>query len=183
MNGRAPVLGALKQAVARHWWILLLRGLAAIAFGVLAFVWPGLTLTTLILLFGIHCIVDGVVSLGVGSGSGRFWPALLIAAISIGAGLVSFFYPGLTALVLVYVIAAWAIVRGILEIMYAIEVRKAIEGELLLILAGLASVIFGVLILVYPSAGALSIVWIIGSYAIVFGLLLVLLSFRVKSLA
>jgi uncharacterized membrane protein HdeD (DUF308 family) len=183
MNGSTPVLGELRHAVARHWWILLLRGLAAVAFGILAFVWPGLTLTALIFLFGFHCVVDGIVSLMVGSAARRLWPTMLIAVISILAGLVSFFYPGVTAFVLLYLIAAWAIVRGIFEILYAMEVRKVIEGELLLILAGLASVAFGVLILLYPGAGALSVIWIVGSYALVFGVLLVVLSFRIKSIA
>ncbi len=171
----------LRRVVANHWWILLLRGFAAIAFGVMAFVWPGLTLTSLVVLYAIYCIADGVVALLGGVGGG-FWQALLLGVISIGAGIAALAYPGLTALVLLYLIAAWAIVRGVSEIAVAIEFRKVIEGEWLMVLAGAMSILFGVGLVLYPGAGALSVIWIVGAYAVVFGAVLVALSFRVKAL-
>jgi uncharacterized membrane protein HdeD (DUF308 family) len=174
--------GSLRHVVAAHWWILLVRGLVAMLFGVLAFVWPGLTLASLVLLYGAYCLVDGVVALTGGFGGG-FWRSLLLGAVSIGAGIATFLYPGLTALILLYLIAAWAIIRGIIEIGVAIEFRKVLEGEWMLIAAGALSIAFGVLLYLYPGAGALSVVWIIGIYAFVFGALLVALSFRVKSFA
>ena len=182
MNRNASVFDALRVGVAHHWWVLLLRGLASIVFGVLAFAWPGITLVSLVILYGAYCFVDGIVALMGGFG-GRLWQSLLVGVISIAAGVATFAYPGLTALVLLYLIAGWAIVRGIFEIAAAIEFRKVMEGELMLALAGLASIAFGVLVLFYPGVGALSVVWILGTYALIFGLLLVMLSFRVKALA
>jgi uncharacterized membrane protein HdeD (DUF308 family) len=174
--------GSLRQVVAGHWWILLVRGIIAILFGVAAFVWPHLTLASLVLLYGAYCLVDGVVALTGGFGGG-FWQSLLLGLISIAAGIVTFIYPGLTALILLYLIAAWAIIHGIMEMVVAIQFRKVIEGEWLLVLAGLLSVVFGVLLFLNPGVGALSVIWIIGIYAWVFGVILVTLSFRVRSFA
>jgi uncharacterized membrane protein HdeD (DUF308 family) len=180
MNG--TLIGGLRHAVAQHWWVLLLRGIVSIVLGVMAFVWPGLTLASLVLLYGLMCLVDGVVAIAGGLGA-KFWQSVLIGAVSIAAGIVTFVYPGLTAMVLLYLIAFWAIFRGIFDIAAAIEFRKVIEGELLLGLAGLASIIFGILILFNPGAGALSVVWIFGTYALLFGIMLVILSFKLKGLA
>ena len=174
--------GNLRHIVAGHWWILLVRGLAAMLFGVLAFVWPGLTLASLVLLYGAYCLVDGIIELTGGFGGG-FWQALILGVVSIFAGIATFVYPGLTAMVLLFLIAAWAVVRGIFEIIVAIEYRKVIEGEWMLIGAGLLSIAFVVFLFLYPGAGALSVVWLLGIYAFVFGALLTALSFRVKSFA
>jgi len=173
----------LTHIVARYWWMLLLRGLIAIALGILAFARPGLTLSTLVLLYGFYCLIDGIVAVGVGLSGGQMWQALLLGLVGIGAGLATLFYPGLTAMLLLYFMAVWAIVRGIFEILAAIEFRKVIEGELMLVLAGIASIAFGVLIIVNPGAGALSIIWILGGYALLVGVLLVIASFRLKALA
>jgi uncharacterized membrane protein HdeD (DUF308 family) len=167
----SSLIGGLRHVVAQHWWVLLLRGIVAIMLGVIAFLWPGITLASLVLLIGICCFADGIAAIA-GGLKGRFWQSTLIGVVSILAGLTAFFYPGLTAMVLLYLIAFWAI-----------EFRKVIEGEFLLALAGLASIAFGVLIVLNPGAGALSIVWLLGAYALVFGVILVILSFRVKSLA
>jgi uncharacterized membrane protein HdeD (DUF308 family) len=182
VNSPAPILGSLRLEMARHWWILLVRGLVSILFGVMAFVWPGITLASLVLLYAAYCFADGIVALLGGSG-GRLWQSLLIGIISVAAGVAALFYPGLTALVLLYLIGAWAIVRGVFEIAAAFALRKVIEGELMLILAGLFSIAFGVFILLFPGAGALSVIWILGTYSLIFGVLLVALSFRVKALA
>lgn len=168
------------------WWALLLRGIAAVAFGVLAFVWPGITLTALVFLWGAYALVDGVFSIAAGikshGESRRWWVLLVEGLLSVAAGVIAFVIPGITALVLLLLIAAWAIVTGAFEIVAAIQMRKYIRGEWLLIIAGIASVIFGVLLFINPAAGALAVIWLIGAYAIVFGILLIALSLRLHSL-
>lgn len=140
-------------------------------FGIAAFVWPGLTLFVLVALYGAYAIVEGAISL-VGafrSGEGFRWSLLLWGLLGIAAGIVAFVWPGITALALVYVIAVWAIVKGIVQIAVAVRVRREIKGEWLLGLVGLLSVAVGVLLAAFPGAGALSLVWLIGAYALVAG--------------
>ena len=175
-----PPLVAL---LARNWWMLLLRGIAAILFGVLAFAWPGVTLATLVLFWGAFVLVDGVLSLISairGGGPGSRWWLALVGLAGIAAGIITFAYPGLTSLVLLFVIAFWAIVAGVFEIVGAVTLRKEIENEWMLILAGALSVIFGVILLMQPAAGALALVWLIAGYAIAFGILNVIFAFRVR---
>ncbi|RIK52839.1 MAG: hypothetical protein DCC57_09315 [Chloroflexi bacterium] len=168
------------------WWVLLIRGIAAILFGVLAFIWPGVTIATLVLLFGAYALVDGVFGLfaafGARSYESNWWMLALGAVASIIFGLLVFFWPGITALVLLYMIASWAIITGIVEIVAAIQLRKEITGEFWLILAGILSVIFGIYVFIFPGAGALGLIWAIGAYAIVLGIALIMLSFRVRNL-
>jgi uncharacterized membrane protein HdeD (DUF308 family) len=182
----SPLSGvAMLRALADNWWLLLLRGIAAVVFGVLAFMWPVLTLLTLTFLWGAYAIVDGVLALweaiaGRGGYTGsRFWLAIVGIA-GIIAGLLAFAWPGVTALVLLMFIAAWAIVTGLFEIWGAIQLRKEMEGEWLLILSGLLSVAFGVILLARPGVGALAVVWLIGWYAILAGVLYIVLAFRLK---
>ena len=176
-----PVLHAL----ARRWWLLLLRGIAAILFGILAFVWPGLTLVTLVLLYGAFALVDGIIVLAAAfSGAAKpipTWWLVVIGLLGVAAGIVTFLWPGMSAIVLVLFIGAWAVAHGIFEIIGAIQLRKEIENEWALILGGILSVIFGVVILIAPGAGALALVWAIAAYSIVFGLLLVAFSLRVRT--
>jgi len=168
----------------RNWWVLLLRGIAAIAFGVLTWFEPGVTLAILVLLFGAYSLVDGV--LGVWSALAArkehddWWLLLLVGLLGIGVGILTFFAPGLTAVGLLFYIAVWAIATGVLEIITAIRLRKQIEGEWLLILGGVVSVLFGVLLMAQPGAGALAVLWLIAGYAVVFGILLVVLAFKAK---
>lgn len=168
------------------WWALVLRGLAAIAFGVLAFVWPHITLTALVFLWGAYALVDGAFAIAAGVKSHgenkRWWVLLLEGILGVAAGLVAFLVPGITALVLVILIAAWAMVTGAFEIAAAIQLRKHIKGEWLLALAGVASVLFALALLFNPAAGALALVWLIGAYSIVFGVLLIVLGIRLHSL-
>jgi uncharacterized membrane protein HdeD (DUF308 family) len=168
--------------LARHWWVIGLRGLAAILFGVLAFVWPGMTLAVLVLLFGAYALVDGVLTLiAAFRGGVQHRVVMLIeGVVSILAGLAAFAWPGLTALVLLYIIAFWAIVTGVLEIVAAIRVRRAISNELGLVIGGVLSVVFGVVLLIAPGAGALAVVFLIGAYAIVFGIALLGLAWRLR---
>ena len=177
----APVLPVLS----RNWWLVALRGLAAIVFGVLAFVWPAITLWALVLLFGAYMLVDGifaiVAAVRAAGREARWWLLLIEGVLGVLAGLVAAFWPCLTALALLYFIAAWAIVSGILEIAGAIRLRREIEGEWALGLSGALSLLFGVLLVVIPApAGLLSLVWLIGAYALAFGVLLLVLAFRLR---
>jgi uncharacterized membrane protein HdeD (DUF308 family) len=176
--------GPLLHAMAKAWWLVLLRGIAAIVFGVLAFAWPGLTLVTLVLLYGAFALVDGVLAIWAAfTGSAKPLPTwwLILAGIAgIGAGIVTFMWPGVSAIVLVMFIGAWALVHGIFEIIGAIKLRKEIDNEWWLILAGLLSVAFGLLVLAAPGAGALGLIWAIAAYSIVFGAMLVGLSLRLR---
>jgi uncharacterized membrane protein HdeD (DUF308 family) len=173
------------MTLARNWKLLALRGLCAIIFGILAFVWPGVTLGVLVLLYGAYALIDGVLAivaaLSKRQESGLPWWALLLEGLlGIGAGIVAFVWPGITALFLLFLIAGWAIVTGVFEIIAAIRLRKEIEGELWLALSGALSIIFGLLLIVRPGAGALTVVWLIGAYAIFFGIFLLALAFRLK---
>ena len=168
--------------LARHWWVLGLRGLAAILFGVLAFVWPGMTLAVLVLLFGAYALVDGVLTLLAAFRGGVQHRIVMLVegVVSVLAGLAAFVWPGLTALVLLYIIAFWAIVTGVLEIVAAIRVRRAISNELGLVIGGVLSVVFGVVLLIAPGAGALAVIFLIGVYAVVFGIALLGLAWRLR---
>jgi uncharacterized membrane protein HdeD (DUF308 family) len=169
-----------------NWWLILARGVAGILFAVLAFVWPGITLTALVYLFGAYAVVDGVLALWLGTvastANRRCWPFLVAGIAGIGAGVLAFVSPGVTALAIVYLIAAWAVVTGLAEIVAAVELRKAIDGEWALGLAGILSVAFGLIVFVQPGDGALALLWVIATYALLFGMLLVVLAFRVRGL-
>jgi uncharacterized membrane protein HdeD (DUF308 family) len=172
--------------LARNWWALALRGVFAIIFGILALIWPGLTLLVLIALFGAYALVDGIFAVVAGIASyghnERWWAVLLEGVAGIILGVLTFFWPGTTALVLVYFIAAWALITGIFEIVAAIRLRKEIEGEWMMILSGIISIILGLFLVVAPGAGALGLTWVIGAYAIVFGILMIILAFRLRKL-
>lgn len=172
--------------LARYWWVLALRGVFAVIFGVLAIVWPELTLRALVLLFGAYALVDGIFAVIAGIArhqrSERWWAQLLEGVAGIIIGIVTFFWPRATALALLYLIAAWELVTGILEIAAAIQLRRIIRGEWVLLLSGIASIIFGLVLFVFPGAGALSLVWLIGVYSIVFGILLIFLAFRLRGM-
>lgn len=174
----------LTSVLARSWWLLVLRGLAALIFGALTWLVPGISLASLVLLFGAYSLADGVLSLWTAFAGPRnhdsWWPLLLGGLVGIGVGVLTFAAPAVTALALLIYIAAWAVATGVLEIVAAIHLRREIEGEWVLILAGLASVAFGVLIMAHPGAGALALLWLIGSYAMVFGVLLLVLAFKAR---
>ena len=170
--------------LSHYWWMLALRGVVAIIFGVLAFVLPGMTLLTLVFLFGGYAIVNGVLALvhalSAPKGCPRFGALILTGIISIVAGVMAFIWPGITALSLVLLIAAWAIVNGIFEIATAIRLRRVIQHEWSLVLAGVLSLLLGFVMLLRPHVGALALVWWIGAFAIMFGMLLIGLAFRVR---
>jgi uncharacterized membrane protein HdeD (DUF308 family) len=182
---QAPVLPHLMlQALARNWWLLLIRGLVGILFGVLAIAWPGLTLLFLAILYGAFALMDGILAVSAairgGTVTPRWWLAVLGLA-GIAAGVLSFAWPGMTALILLYFIAAWAIVIGVTQIMGAIALRKEIDDEWLLIAGGTLAVLFGIALFVRPGAGALALALVIGAFAIAHGILFVLFALRVRA--
>jgi uncharacterized membrane protein HdeD (DUF308 family) len=172
--------------LARYWWTLVLRGALAVLFGIAAWIWPDLTVRALVLLFGAYALVDGAFALvaAFSGGAGARRGALLLEGIlGTVAGILTIVWPDLTATALLFFIAAWAIITGVFEIAAAIELRRQIEGEFLLGLAGVASILFGVLAFIFPAGGALAVVWMIGSYAILFGVVLIALGFRLRGAA
>jgi uncharacterized membrane protein HdeD (DUF308 family) len=176
---------AMLEYLTRRWWAVALRGVLAVAFGVIAWIWPDITLHALVLLFGFYALVDGLLALAALLMGGslvrerRGW--LIVEGIAgIAAGVIAFVWPGITALVLLYLIALWAIATGILEIAVAIWLRRELRGEWLLALAGVVSVLFGVFLIVRPSEGAVAVVWAIGVFAIVFGVTLIGLGLRLR---
>jgi uncharacterized membrane protein HdeD (DUF308 family) len=174
----------MPNVTAVNWWALAIRGLAGVLFGVIALLMPGVTLAALTMLFGAWALIDGIISLVAALRAGRmhraWWAFLLEGIAGLLAAAATFTWPALTLIVLLYVIAAWAIVTGIFEIIAAIEFRRVIRREWMLALAGIASIAFGVLLFVAPGPGAVVIAWWIGVYAVVFGLLLLAFSFRVR---
>jgi uncharacterized membrane protein HdeD (DUF308 family) len=168
-----------------HWWALAIRGGIAIIFGLAALLRPDIALQALILLFGAYALVDGIFAIvgvfgGTRGGTPR-WLLLIEGIAGILAGIIAFVLPGLTAIVLLYLIAAWAVVTGIFEIATAIRLRQEIRGEWALIVGGALSILFGVLLAVIgPVAGLLSLIWLIGVYAVAFGILMLITAFQVR---
>jgi len=170
----------------RNWWIPVIRGIAAIVFGIIAFAYPGLTVATLVLFFGAWVLIDGIFrvvgAIGHRSSDPEWGFHLIIGLLGIIVGLLTFHAPQITALALVIYIAAWALMIGATEISLAVKLRREVKGEWFLILMGLASVVFAVMLLWNPVPGALALVWLIGCYAIVFGILGIFFGFRLRSL-
>jgi uncharacterized membrane protein HdeD (DUF308 family) len=164
---------------------LLIRGIVGVAIGILAIVWPGITIAVLVGIFGLYAILDGVTNLVLGltrtRTHGRSWALAVQGIVGIGAGVVAFLWPGITALALVLFIGAWAIVTGIFEIVAAIRLRQFIKGEWLLALSGVMSVVFGILVIRFPGAGAVGIAWVLGIYAAAAGMVLIALGLRLRS--
>jgi len=174
----------LADILSRYWWMTLLRGIFWVLFGILVLAHPGSSLLFLTVALGVIVFVDGVINV-VNAFSGRkehddWWVLLLVGLAGIGIGLLTFRSPAATALAVVFYIAIWAIATGLLEIVAAVRLRKQIEGEVWMALAGLASVIFGVLLVARPVAGLFTVLWLIGVFGIAFGILLILLAFRVR---
>ena len=174
------------QQMTRNWWVVVLRGVLAVVFGLAAILWPALTLLTLIQLFGAFALVEGVFAV-VGALFGRehngsWWMHILEGIVAILVGLGAWLLPGLTAFTILNLIAAWAIVNGVFRIVMAIRLRREIEGEWMLIASGILTALFGVAIVLFPLGGALAIAWLIGVQAIMFGLLLLGLGFRLRGM-
>lgn len=171
-----------------NWWTFVVRGMLAILFGLLTFFWPGIALLTLVFLFGFYAIADGVFNIIAAfrrTGGARqqppWWALLISGIVGLIAGGIALFLPGITAIALVFLIAGWALVSGVMSIVAAIRLRRQITGEWILALSGVLSIIFAVLAAIFPGAGALAIVLWIGAFAIVYGVLLIVLGFRLRS--
>lgn len=167
-----------------NWWSLLLRGLAAIAFGILVLLFPGIALQTIIILFAAYALVDGVFTIIAAvrnRDQERWWLQLLEGVVSVAAGILALVYPGITAFVMLYIIAFWAIVTGVLEVWTAIQLRKEIKGEFWLGLGGVLSILFGVLLILFPGTGILTVLWLVSAYAIAFGVIMIVLAFRLRN--
>ena len=169
------------HSLARNWWALALRGFAAVLFGLLTFFLPSITLVTLVLLFGAYALVDGVFNvIAFFRLMSHHWALLIEGVIGVITGILTFLWPGITALALLYLIAFWAIFTGTFEIIAGVRLRKVIANEWLLLVMGVLSLLFGVLILFAPGLGALAIVLWIGAYALVFGIFFLALAFRLR---
>jgi uncharacterized membrane protein HdeD (DUF308 family) len=167
------------------WWAISLRAAAAILLGVIAIFMPGPTLAAIVIVFGIYAIVDGILAI-IAAVRGfrrkeRWWPMLLEGLVGIVAGAIAIFLPGIGALALTYLVAAWALVTGAFEIAAAIRLRKVISGEWLLLIAGLLSIVLAVLVTLFPGTGALLLVWWLGAYAFAYGVVSLVLALRVRS--
>ena len=177
----------METMVFRHWWAVALRGVMAILFGLMALFWPHLTLGVLVIFFGAFALVGGifavVAALGDRGVHDRWGMLLAEGVVGIAIGLVTFFWPLITALILLYLIAIWAIVTGVLEIAVAVWMHRAAGNEWMLLLGGIASLLFGVLLAELPGVGLLALTWVIGIYALIFGVLLLFLGFQWRRLA
>ncbi len=174
------------DTMARNWWMILIRGIAAVIFGIaILFVWPGLVLSTMALVFAVYVFVDGIFAIITAIShrdQPRWWVMVLEGIVGILAGIAGFLFPGAVILTLLYIIAFWAIVTGVLEIISAIELRKQIANEWWMILSGIASVIFGVLLILFPISSILTLLWLFGGLAVAFGIFTIILAFRVRGM-
>lgn len=170
--------------MSRYWWVFLVRGILSIIFGVIAILAPGITLVSLVLVFGIYAIIDGASTVFAGFQSRetdeRWWWSVIEGVVSVIAGIVAIIWPVIAGITLLLVIGVWAILTGIMQIAAAIRLRKEIDNEWWLGLSGALSILFGVFVILFPGAGGLAVLWLIGFYAIIFGVLFILLAFRLR---
>jgi len=175
------------QTIRRNWWLLALRGVLAIIIGLIALFYPGIALRAFIIVFGVYAIIDGIAAVFISIQErgilSRWGWVLFEGIISILAGIVAFVYPGITALALLFVVAIYAILTGIMEIVAAFVIRGFAAQEWALGIAGVLSIIFGVILFIHPGAGLLAILWLVGIYAIIFGILFIVRAFQMRSLA
>jgi uncharacterized membrane protein HdeD (DUF308 family) len=177
----------MEHELIRNWWAVALRGVLAVVFGVLTFFWPGLFWLVVVSTFAAYALLDGALAIyavvtGRGSG-GRSWGLLLEGLVGIAAGILTFAWPAITELALFYLIAGWALATGVFEIVAAIQLRRVIQGEWTLALSGVLSVLLGLALAFFPIAGLMVVAWWVGAYAIAFGVILLVLGFRLRSLA
>jgi uncharacterized membrane protein HdeD (DUF308 family) len=173
--------------MSRNWWMLLLRGVFAILFGIIAWLTPGIALASLVLLFGVYVLIDGVATI-ISAFNSRatnpnWWVVLLEGIVGVIAGVITFLYPGVTTIALLYIIAIWMIITGVMQIIAAVHLRKEITGEFWLGLAGLLSILVGGYLILNPGPGILALLWVIAVYSIVFGIMLIMLAFRVRGMS
>jgi uncharacterized membrane protein HdeD (DUF308 family) len=169
----------------KNWGWIALRGAAAVLFGFLAFAWPGITLVILTLFFGAYAFTDGIFALVAAyrrrEGRKAVWPLVLVGVLGVAAGVATFLWPEMTALALLMFIAVWALFIGIFQIVAAIRLRKEIDNEWLLVACGALTALFGLMLVVQPGTGALALLFVIGTYAILYGILLIWFSLKLRS--
>ncbi|HVN96235.1 MAG TPA: HdeD family acid-resistance protein [Syntrophorhabdaceae bacterium] len=172
------------DVLSRYWWAFVVRGFFAILFGILAYTWPGITLAVLLIFFGAYVLIDGILlvikTIAHWSGKEERWLLLLEGLLGIGIGIITFIVPGVTAIGLVLYIAVWSLATGVLEIAAAVRLRKEIKGEAWMIVSGIVSILFAVLLMIFPGVEALGLLWLIAVYAIIFGVVLVILGFKLR---
>ncbi len=172
--------------VSKYWWAVLLRGIFAVIFGVLAFGWPGETLAAMIILFGAWALVDGIFALA--NAFSRWeerddrWPLFLEGVLGVVIGVITLTAPAVTEVALLFYIIAWSLATGVLKIVGAVRLRHEIQGEFWLILSGIASIVFAFVLSFYPAAGFLGLVWAISTYAIIFGAFQIALGLKLRHL-
>ena len=175
------------EFLSKNWWVLVLRGVCAVLFGVMTFVWPAISIAVLVLMWGAYAFADGILSIfgsfKRGREAGFPWWLLLTGVVGVAAGVLTFINPAMTGLALLMLIAAFSIVRGVMQIAAAIRLRHEIEHEWLLAIAGVMLVVFGVLVAIFPGAGALAVVTWIGVIAVAIGVLEITVGIRVKGAA
>lgn len=171
--------------IEKRWWVFALRGLIAVALGIIALVNPGIALLTLIIIFGIYSFVDGlfdvIISISNRKDNEKWWALLIAGIASVVIGVISLTNPSITGIALVYLIAAKALINGVLEIAAAIELRHFIEGEWMMVISGILSILFGIVLFASPNQGALAMLWVIGIFAIVIGIWLIIFAFHLRS--
>jgi len=175
----------LADLLSHRWTALLVRGLVAIGLGLLVWARPGISLSVFVIAFGIWALVDGIVTvwLAIEDRPQQSWGWMLLAGLlGIVVGLVALARPGATAIALLFLVGVWAVVRGIFEIAVAISLRKELEGEWRLLLAGVLSIVFGAIVFSNPGAGLLAVLWLVGTYAVLYGAMLVMLAFKARNL-
>lgn len=174
------------KVASRIWWSLAIRGVLAILFGIVAFVYTGQTLLALVFVFGVFAVLSGIASIVAAVRSGEAhqrWGWLAASGLlSIAAGIVAFVWPGLTALALVYLIGAWAIVTGVFEIAYALALPDTLAHPWLAALSGVLSVVFGIVLAVWPISGAVTLTWLVGIYAVLYGATMLYYAYRLQAL-
>lgn len=184
-NGLRTNEDTMELDLARHWWTVALRGVIAILFGIAALARPGVAVLALVVLFGIYVLIDGVLAIATAIWAAgrrlRWWPFAVEGLVGVAIGIATFAWPAITAVALVLLIGWWSLVTGVFEIIAAVRLRDLIRGEWLLALSGALSLLVGVLLLVFPAVGAVSVVWVIGLYALVFGVLLLTLGIRLRN--
>jgi len=175
------------QVVLRNWWMLALRGVLAIIFGLIMLFLPGIALAAFIIVFAVYAIIDGIVAVVVAIREretlSRWGWVLVEGVLSIIAGILAFAYPGVTALALLFIVAAWAVLTGIMEVVAAFSMREHISHEWALAIAGVLSIVFGIILFTRPVAGILAILWLVGIYSIIFGVLFIVRAFQLRSWA
>jgi len=171
----------------KYWWVMSLRGFCAVLFGIGALAWPGIALTVLIIFFGAYALVDGAFAMGAAIKAARahreWWIFMLEGVSGLVIGTITFFMPEVTAITLLYIIVAWAIITGILELFASFSVPWSMVNKILLGFSGILSVLIGVLLFLFPAGGILTLVWLVAAYALAFGFVLIILGFQMRKLA